>query len=319
MPFFQKFRIQLGLDEKGVFRDAVIIIVGAFFMAFGIAVFLVDARVVPGGISGLAMALYYLTGGALPIGMMMWLFNIPLFYWGVKELGRQFGARTFIGFSMCSFFIDFLRGRIIGFHWIRLHEHPQIVYLREHDFFMNILVGAVLVGFGLGIIFKFRGSTAGSDIIAAIAQKRWGIKPGMSFMVTDTVVILLAGLVIHTKHLALDKPVLILTLYAFVLLFISSRIIDVILDGLDYARSAIIISDESEKIARAIMTDLSRGATALEGRGLYTNTRKEVLYTVLSRKEVTELVQIVKRVDPNAFVIVNDVHEVLGEGFRPRI
>jgi uncharacterized membrane-anchored protein YitT (DUF2179 family) len=184
---------------------------------------------------------------------------------------------------------------------------------------MNILVGAVLVGVGVGIIFKFRGSTAGSDIIAAVAQKRWGIKPGMSFLATDTIVILLAGLVIQFKHLAYDKPVLSLTLYAFVLLFISSRIIDVILDGFDYARSAIIISDKTDKIAQVIITDLSRGATALEGRGLYTNTRKEVLYTVVSRKEVTELVQIVKRVDPNAFVIVNNVHEVLGEGFRPRI
>lgn len=319
MSSVQQVKIHLGLDEKGMFRDTLIIIVGAFSMAFGIAVFLVDARVVPGGISGLAMALYYLSGGALPIGLMMWLFNIPLFYWGVKELGRQFGARTFIGFSASSFFIDLLRGRIIGFHWIRLHEHPQFVYLREHDFFMNILVGAALVGIGLGTIFKFRGSTAGSDIIAAVAQKRWGVKPGMSFMVTDTIVILLAGLVIHSKHLAYDKPVLSLTLYAFVLLFISSRIVDVILDGFDYARSAIIISDKPEKIARVIMTELSRGATALEGRGLYTNSRKEVLYTVLSRKEVTELVQVVKRVDPNAFVIVNNVHEVLGEGFRPRI
>jgi uncharacterized membrane-anchored protein YitT (DUF2179 family) len=234
-------------------------------------------------------------------------------------LGKQFGVRTFIGFSASSFFIDLLRGRVFGFEFIRLHEHPAVVFLRENDFFMTIIVGAVLLGLGLGIIFKFRGTTAGSDIVAAVAQKRWGLKPGTVFMATDTMVIILAALVIGAKHLSYDRPVLSLSLYAFVLVFISSRIVDVILDGFDYARSAIIISDHSDKIAEVILKNMSRGATALEGRGMYTKEHKEVILTVLSRKEIGELVQIVKQIDPDAFVIVNNVHEVLGEGFRPRI
>ena len=151
----------------------------------GIGVFLVGARVVPGGVSGLSMALYYLSGNRLPIGLMMWIFNVPLFIWGVREPGKQFGARTFVGFTTSSFFIDFLRGSIPGLGFIRLQDHPAIVNLRETDFLFLVFVGGALMGIGLGIIFKFRGSTAGSDILAAVAQKRWGIKPGMSFMVVD--------------------------------------------------------------------------------------------------------------------------------------
>jgi len=319
MKLKQNIKKILGLGEKGIIRDYLVIIFGAFIMATGIGVFLVDARVVPGGVSGLSMAIYYLSGNRIPVGFMMWLFNIPLFIWGVKELGKQFSARTFVGFTVSSFFIDLLRGAIPGFRFIHLHDHPAILHLRQTDFLFLILVGSVLLGVGLGIIFKFRGSTAGSDIVAAIAQKRWGVKPGMAIMIIDFFVIVFAGLVIHFKNLSVDRPALVLTLYAFFLLFVSSRIIDVILDGFDYARSALIISTKTEEIGKIITQDLSRGATALEARGLYTNQKREILYTVLSRKEIGTLVQTVKEIDPNAFIIVNNVHEVLGEGFRPRI
>lgn len=319
MKFIVKISEFLGINQKGIWRDFVVIVLGSFIMAVGLAVFLVDARVVPGGVSGLSMALYYLSGNKLPVGLMMWAFNIPLYIWGVRELGKQFGARTFVGFSTNSFFVDLLRGRIPGLEFIRMHEHPAIKSLQQTDFLFLVLVGGTLIGIGLGLIFKFRGSTAGSDIIAAIGQKRWGLKPGMTFVIVDTVVISFAGFIIHFKNLALDRHVLALTLYAFFLLIVSSRIIDLILDGFDYARSAIVISDKSDEIAKLIMHDLSRGATALEARGLYTNTKKEVLYTVLSRKEIGTLVKEVKEIDPKAFVIVNNVHEVLGEGFRPRI
>lgn len=138
-------------------------------------------------------------------------------------------------------------------------------------------------------------------------------------MVVDFCVIMLAGVVIHLKQLSFDRSVLSLVLYALVLLFVSSRIVDVILDGFDYARSAFIISSETSKIAKVITEDLSRGATAFEARGLYKNQKKEVLFTVLTRREIGTLMEDVKAIDPDAFIIVNNVHEVLGEGFRPRI
>jgi uncharacterized membrane-anchored protein YitT (DUF2179 family) len=303
----------------GIIRDYIAIAFGAFIMAAGIAVFLVDAKVVPGGVSGLSMAFYYLSGGAVPIGLMMWVLNIPLYLWGVRELGKQFGARTFVGFTLSSFFIDFLRGQVPGFSFIRLNEHPAILNLHQKDFLFLILIGSVLLGIGLGIIFKFRGSTAGSDIIAAVAQKRWGIKPGTVFMVVDSMVILLAGFIIQLKGLAVDRHAVTLTLYAFFLLFVSSHLVDVIIEGFDYAHSAIIISENSQEIGQRIITELGRGATTVNATGVYTQQKRQALYAVVTRKQVGDLVAIIKECDPKAFVILNNVHEVLGEGFRGRI
>ena len=309
----------LGLHERGIWRDFLFIVIGAAVMGFGIGVFLVDAKVVPGGVSGLSMTLHYLSGGKIPVGVMMWVMNIPLFMWGVRELGRQFGVRTFVGFTTSSFFVDFFRGEFPIIGGISVHATSSVVNLLKNDFLVAVLCGGVLLGVGLGIIFKFRGTTAGSDVVAAVAQKRLGLKPGQTFMVVDFLVISLAGIVIHVKGLTFDRPALTLTLYALILLFVSSRIVDVILDGFDYARSATIISPKAEEIAQVIIDDIGRGVTALYGRGRYSKKEREVLYTVLARQELTELVRKIKEIDPHAFVIVNNVHEVLGEGFRPRV
>ena len=314
-----KFWKRIGFKEKGIWRDFFFIVLGSALMGLGIGVFLVDAKVVPGGVSGLSMTVYYLSGGRLPVGIMMWVFNIPLFIWGILELGKQFGVRTFIGFTISSFFVDFFRGALPFIGGIPLHDSPSINSLVQNDFLLAVLSGGVLLGLGLGIIFKYRGTTAGSDVIAAVAQKRFGMKPGQTFMIVDFLVISLAGLVIHFKGLAFERPALTLTLYAFVLLFVSSRIVDVIIDGFDYARSATIISQKPDEVAEYILNNLSRGGTSLYGRGLYLKQDRQILYTVLARQETTKLIRKVKEIDPNAFVIVNNVHEVLGEGFRPRI
>ena len=299
--------------------DYFAIAVGSALMSIGIGVFLVDARVVPGGVSGLAMALYYLSGNKIPIGILIWILNIPLFIWGLKELGKKFGLRTFVGFSLNSFFIDFFRGDIPGFSWIRLQDSQTVRELYQKDFLFLILIGAVLLGIGLGIIFKFKGTTAGSDIIASILHKRFGFKPGQSIMVVDFIVIAFAGFIIDIKNLSPDRPALVLTFYAIFLLFISSRLIDIIIDGFDYARAAYIISDKFDEISEAILKNLGRGVTAVNTRGVYLNVQREMLLTVVPLREVTKLVDVVKEVDPTAFVIIYNVHEVLGEGFRRRI
>jgi len=305
-------------NRKSV-RDYFFITLGAAIMAIGIGVFLVDAKVVPGGVSGLSMAMYYLTGGVLPIGVTIWLFNIPLFIWGVKELGPQFGARTFYGFTLNSFFIDLFRGEIPGLNFIRLQNSETIINLQQNDFLFFILLGAALIGIGLGIVLKFRGSTGGSDIVAAIMQKRFGIKPGMAIMIIDFFVICLAGLVIEFKDLGGERSALTLTLYALFLLFVSGRLVDAIIDGFDYARTAYIISDKNDEIADVIVNDFSRGATAIKARGLYRNVDREIIFTVVTLRELGKLTNAIKEIDPQAFVTVNNVHEVLGEGFRRRI
>jgi uncharacterized membrane-anchored protein YitT (DUF2179 family) len=307
--FYQKYQL----------LDYTAIIFGSALMAIGIGVFLIDARVVPGGVSGLAMAIHYLTGNSIPVGALIWVLNIPLFLWGLKELGREFGLKTFVGFSLSSFFIDLFRGDIPGFNYIRFQDSPAIKDLYKNDFFFLILIGAVFIGVGLGIIFKFKGTTAGSDIVAAIMQKRFGIKPGSSIIFTDFFVIALAGLIIDLKNLSPDRPALVLTFYAVFLLFISSKLIDWIIEGFDYARAAYIISNNFDNISNAIINEMGRGATAIKTRGVYGNVEREMILTVVSLREITRLVEVVKEADPKAFVMIFNVHEVLGEGFRRRI
>jgi len=299
--------------------DYILITIGSAAMAIGIGIFLVDAKVVPGGVSGLAMAVHYLSNNTIPVGLLIWGLNLPLFFWGLKELGKQFGIRTFYGFTLSSFFIDFFRGDIPGFNFIKLQETQTVKDLLQNDFLFLILIGSVLLGFGLGIIFKFRGTTGGSDIVAAIMQKRYGIKPGQAIMIIDFFVIALAGFIIEIKDISPDRPALSLTFYALFLLFISSKLVDVIIDGFDYARAAYIISDKNDEIAKVIIDDFGRGGTALKAKGLYRNIDREVIFTVVTLKDVTRLIDTVKEIDPNAFVIINNVHEVQGEGFRRRI
>ncbi len=309
----------MGNKKKFPLLDYTAITIGALIMSIGIGVFLVDAKVVPGGASGLAMAIHYLSGNRIPVGLMIWLINVPLYIWGVKELGKRFGVRTFYGFTISSFFIDFFRGDVPGFSHIRFQDSDVVQNLMQHDFLFLTIISATLIGIGVGIIFKFKGTTAGSDIVAAIMQKHYGIKPGQAIMITDFLVITFAGLVIHFEHLSPEKPALVLTFYAFFLLFISSRIIDIIIDGFDYARMATIISEKADEISKVIIRDFSRGATALKSRGLYKNIEREVIVTVVTLKEVAKLTETIKEIDPDAFVVIHNVHEVLGEGFRRRI
>src|SRR5690606_40488404 len=155
---------------RSTILDYTAITIGAALMAIGIGVYLVDARVVPGGVTGLSMAIHYLTNSAIPVGVTIWILNVPLFLWGIKELGSTFGLRTFYGFTLSSLFIDLFRGDLPGFSFIRLQDTETVRELLQHDFLFLVLVGAALLGVGLGIIFKFRGTTAGSDIIAAVMR-----------------------------------------------------------------------------------------------------------------------------------------------------
>ncbi len=307
------------LLKKNVIVDYFFIALGCILMAISIGVLLIDAKVVPGGASGLSMALHYLSSGTLPVGMLIWAINVPLFLWGLKELGKQFAFRTFVAFTMLSVFIDLFRGDIPGLGFIRLQDLSAVKDLFQHDFLFLILISSVMLGVGLGLIFKFQGTTAGSDIVASIMQKRWGFKPGNAIMIIDFFVIAIAGIIIEVKDLSPDKPALSLTMYALFLLFISSKLIDVVIDGFDYARAVYIISDKYHEIGDAIMNDLSRGATAIKTRGIYRNIEREMIYTVVTIKELPKVVEVIKNVDPSAFVIINNVHEVLGEGFRRRI
>jgi uncharacterized membrane-anchored protein YitT (DUF2179 family) len=303
---------------KETVKEYFFIVFGAIIMCLAIAM-LVDIFVVPGGASGLSIAFYYVFDGTLPVGVLKWIINIPLFIWGLLVLGRQFGFRTFYGFTMSSIFIDFFRGSFPGLEFIRIQDTEFVKNLAQNDFFFFVLIASVLMGLGLGIIFKFKGTTGGSDIPAAIFQKKYGIPPGKGIILVDFFVITLTGFIFYLKGIPLDKPIIVLILYSLFQLFASSYVIDIIIDGFDYARMALIVTDKSNEIASEISSKLSRGATAIKARGIYRNIDREIVMTVVTLKEVTVLNEIIKEVDPDAFMISNTVHEVTGYGFRRRL
>ncbi len=256
----------------------------------GFNLFLIPNKIAPGGLSGLATILYYLFG--FPVGMMMLVFNIPLLIIGVKKLGLHFGTRTIFGSIVLSLFID--------------GSAPFLPTLTT-NILLAALFGGIIMGLGLGIVFKFKGTTGGTDIIARLIYDYTDIRIGQAMLMIDFIVITFAAFVFRDADLAL---------YALIAIYVASKAIDLAQGGVNYAKAALIISDHTEIIGEAILKDMGRGVTALRGQGLYTQTLKDVLLCVLPRSEVSELKDIVKKADQKAFVIITNVYEVLGEGFE---
>ena len=300
-----------------VIVDYAMITVGSLITAIGLGPFLVEADVVPGGVTGISMIINFLWKDGLSVGTLIWLLNLPLFIWGVYELGNSFGIRTFYGFSTNAIFIDLLRGELPLIGGYPFQKTETIQYMLHHDFFFFILIGSILTGLGLGIIFKFKGTTAGTEIVCAILKKRTGISPGMSMLGIDFVVILAATIVLFCQD-SREIPAIVLGFYALMSLYLTSILLDKVLYGFDYAYNMMIFSNKNKEITEYIMKKLDRGVTAFYARGLYTNRDREVLMTVVSPNDARQLTPYIRELDPNAFLTVSNVHEVLGEGFRSR-
>lgn len=261
---------------------------GSFLIALALTVFLVPNRIAAGGVSGLATVIYYIT--SFPIGITMLIINIPLFIAGLKIIGMSFGMRTIYGIVSLSVFIDLLQ--------------PHMTLLTD-DLLLASIYGGVLGGIGLGIVFRSRGTTGGTDMVAALINYFTGITVGEGLLIADGVVVALAGIFFNLE----------VALYAAVTIFITSQTIDVVQEGLNFKKGVLIISDKSKEINQMVVNDLNRGVTEFDAKGGYTGDKKEVLLCIISRSEVSELKKAVAEIDEDAFVIISDVHEVLGEGF----
>ena len=270
-------------------RESMGILVGSAITALGMDLFLVPNKIAGGGVSGIAIIIHYLAH--LPVGATMLIMEIPLFIASMRFLGFGFGIRTLLGAVSLPFFID-------GFA-------PFLQKVTENNLLAS-LYGGIFVGVGIGIVFRSKGSTGGTDELAALIHRFIKIPLGQILLVLDGLIIAGAGVVFGLES----------ALYALITVFVTSRVIDVVQEGLSVVRAALIISDYSEDIAKGILGRLNRGATALEGTGLYTGKRREILLAVVSQSEVSLLKEVVYEVDPDAFLIVADVHEVLGEGFK---
>lgn len=274
---------------KGLVIDIFFILLGSLVTALSLNMFLVPNKVAAGGVSGIATILHYVA--ALPVGWTILAMNIPLFAASVKFLGGGFGARTVIGTLALSAFTE-------ATTWV-----PVVT----RDPLLASVYGGIVMGIGLGLVLRSRATTGGSDLAARLVNHFFpGITIGTAIMGIDFFIIAAAGLVFDMEK----------AMYALFALFISSRVIDLIQEGIGYAKAAFIISDRSDEIAKAIMNFMERGVTVLGGRGGYTGEQREMLMCVLSRAELAQLKQLVHEIDPRAFVVIYDVHEVLGEGFR---
>ncbi|MBW6515609.1 MAG: YitT family protein [Candidatus Cloacimonetes bacterium] len=292
------------------------IVFGSLFLAIAYSWFLVPYKIAPGGIGGLAQIFYHFFG--FPVGLSMIMMNIPLFVISFIFLGKTFGIRSFYGMIVSAILTDlvsieslFRFGIIKDLLPYTFQINDKVIYamLGPDDIYLSALAGSVLLGLGLGIIFRFRGSTAGTDIPAAIIKQKTGLSLGTGFWIVETFIIFLIGLVFADLKLII---------WGYVNLFISSKITDIASEGLPYLKGIYIISDFTVDIRAEIYNQLDRGVTFIKGEGSYTGKEFNILFTVVHRRQIATVRDIVKDIDPKAFMIVTDVSDVMGYGFRSR-
>lgn len=281
------------LFSKKWFISYALITLGAFILAAGFVFFISPYKIVPGGVYGIGIVAHHLMG--VPIGLTGLILNIPLTLIGIKLLGPKFGVKTVVGFFLSSGFIDGLT-YLYG-------ENPLV----ENDPLLSSIFGGVLVGAGLGLIFKARATSGGSDIIAMIVTKYTRIPLGQALILVDSVIVI-AGLVAFGDWR--------IPLYSWIVIYITGKVIDGILEGISYEKTLFIISDKHELIKNKILFDLKRGGTILPGKGMYNGADKQVLFVNVNRREVAILQDYIHHVDPKAFLTVIDASEILGEGFK---
>ncbi|AOT71714.1 YitT family protein [Geosporobacter ferrireducens] len=285
----------MGIKGKSsVLLDYILITVGTLIMALGLIYFLEPYTIAPGGVTGLAIVVNKVLG--IPIDVTNLVINIPLFILGLMTLGSRFGLKTAYGTFMLSLFI---RMFIISL--------GQNIIMVE-DLLLAALYGGVLMGVGIGLVFRAGGTTGGTDLAASILNKYF---PNMSIpkmmMALDLVIVTLAGIVNRRLETSL---------YSIIALYILVKIADFIVEDLSYGKAFFIISKESKAIGKQILTTLDRGVTVLKATGFYTGNDRDVLLCIVDRTQVAKLKNIVHSIDGDAFIMVTTVHEVLGEGFK---
>ncbi|MCU9814643.1 YitT family protein [Paraclostridium sp. AKS73] len=282
--------------KKNVFKvflfQSLGLLVGSIFMSVGINMFFKPYTIAPGGLSGLSLVLGKLTG--LPIPVVMLAIGIPLVIFSIKILGIKDSIKTLIGMTVFSIILG-ITSSLSNFDITK-------------DVLLCSISGALCLGVGLGIVLKMDASTGGTDLIALMLNRAFPNIPLAKFMIIlDGMVVISAGFASKNLETAL---------YSGVALYIVVKIVDAIVSGLNYSKAFMIISNQSDILRDGITKELDRGVTFLQGKGGYTNEDKNVLLVVVSKKQEVHLKKVIKNIDPSAFIIVSDVHEVLGEGFK---
>ncbi|MEA1972340.1 MAG: YitT family protein [Candidatus Cloacimonadota bacterium] len=292
------------------------IIFGAILFAVGYSWFLIPYKIVPGGVGGIGQILFYIFN--IPVGISMILINIPLFLISLKIFGNRFGIRSLFGMLATSIFTDILSlKRLAQYGFIdNLEQYAmttssgKIMYtLLPNDIYLSAITGSVLLGIGLGIIFRFRGSTGGTDIPVGILKKKFGISMGTGYWIVESMIILTVGIVFKDPKLII---------WGYINLFITAKLTDIASEGLPYIRGVYIVSERNDEIKQEIYNYVNRGVTYFHGEGGYSGKKMKVLFCAMNRRQVAIVRDIVKDIDPTAFVILTEVYDIMGYGFRTR-
>jgi uncharacterized membrane-anchored protein YitT (DUF2179 family) len=288
--------------SKKWFISYSLIVIGSIILAAGFVFFISPYKIVPGGVYGIAIVIHYITVGlfswapsGLPIGLMGLIMNIPLTYIGIRILGPRFGVKTLVGFVLTSIFMDAIT-YLYG-------EAPLVA----GDALLSSIFGGVLVGIGLGLIFKSKATSGGSDIVAMILAKHTRLPLGQLMIYVDSAIVLVGLLVFADWKIPL---------YSWIVIYVTGKTIDIVLQGMSVDKTLFIISDKYDEIRDRIINDLHRGGTYIPGKGMYNGSDKTIIFTVVNRREMALLEEFIHEIDPKAFLTVLEANEILGEGFK---
>ena len=282
------------LFSKVWFQDAILIISGTFSLAVGMVFFIAPYKFVPGGVYGVSIVIHHLLG--TPIGLVSLCMDIPLLLIGIRVLGNKFGVKTFVGIVLTAVFVDGL-SQIWG-------SHPLV----EGDALLSGIFGGALTGLGLGLIFRAKATSGGTDIVAMILSKYTRAPLGKSLIYVDSSVVLVGLIAFQDWKIPL---------YSWLVIFITGKVIDMVVEGVNVNKVVIIISEKHNEIRDKIIVDMHRGGTYLIAEGMYGGAERKVIYTTISRRELPVLLAHIREIDHAAFVSVLDAHDVLGDGFKP--
>ncbi|NLW39332.1 MAG: YitT family protein [Tissierellia bacterium] len=278
------------LNTKEIIIKILFIIIGNLFCSIAFNVFFIPNRLLSGGVGGLGIIIQYLTG--IPTGISVFFLNIPIFLLGSKLIDREFTIYAFISMLIYSSILTITRK--LGSYFV------------VDDIILAAVFGGIFNGIGMGLMFRNRTSQGGFDIIAAILKKKYNINISSGLMAANTIIVSLSSFLFGYKS----------AMYTLIAMYIGYAVVDKVQLGLNVKKNVIIVSEKADLVAEAILNQLNRGVTFLEGMGGYTHEDKKVIYCIVTSRETAKLKEIVEEIDPMAFFTINDVVEVRGKGFK---
>lgn len=282
------------INQKDILKRVIMVFIGGLITSIGLNAFIIPHKLLSGGVSGISIIIQYLTG--IPAGYLIFIFNIPIFLFGMKEVDRDFIIFSLIGMLSFSIFL-ILTGNID-------------TYFKINDILLSAIYGGVINGIGMGLTFRNRASQGGTDIIAVAVKKKYGINIStVSFLINGLIV--LAGAALNNIEAAL---------YTLISMYIGYFVMDKVIEGFDRKKMIFIVTEKEKEVSEAIMKEIGRGITLIYGEGAYTGHSKKIIYCIVTATQLARTKKIIEDIDEKCFMSIIDASEVHGKGFkRPAI